>query len=319
MGEVFLCRERFQTVPCMPRGFIRPFLYGDPMILKLLIYSFITGSIYCVVALGFSLVFGVANILNLAHGVFYMISGYLLFSLFMATQNMYVAMLLTLFATTLFGAFTYVVLHRVIDSPFKTLLATFAFGGAVSEILFIVYGVSTYGLPNIIEGSVVIFGVPIIKQALLSAIIALLALVGFIQFLNRTDIGRAMRAVAQNVEVAKLAGINVNRVKFISVVAAAFLAGVAGVFYLPLQSLHPAMWMNVTILSFVIVVLGGMGSLKGIVAAYVIAFCEHATTLSFAEGSYVKTGVYLLLMIILLMFRPQGLFGKYLGPLEVQT
>jgi len=79
------------------------------------------------------------------------------------------------------------------------------------------------------------------------------------------------------------------------------------------------MWMNVTILSFVIVVLGGMGSLKGIVAAYVIAFCEHATTLSFAEGSYVKTGVYLLLMIILLMFRPQGLFGKYLGPLEVQT
>ena len=289
------------------------------MIFKLLLYSFITGSIYCVVALGFSLVFGVANILNLAHGVFYMISGYLLFSFFMATQNMYVAILLTLLSTTLFGALTYLVLHRVIDSPFKTLLATFAFGGAVSEIVFIVYGVSTYGLPNIIEGSVVIFGVPIIKQALLSALIALLALGGFIQLLNRTDIGRAMRAVAQNVEVAKLAGINVNRVKFITVVAAAFLAGVGGVFYLPLQSLHPAMWMNVTILSFVIVVLGGMGSMKGIVAAYVIAFCEHATTLSFAEGSYVKTGVYLLLMIILLMFRPQGLFGKYLGPLEGQT
>jgi branched-chain amino acid transport system permease protein len=289
------------------------------MIVKLILYSLITGSIYCIVALGFSLVFGVANILNLAHGVFYMISGYLLFSFFMGTQNMFLAMLLALLATTLFGAFTYVVVQRVIDSPFKTLLATFAFGGAVSEILFIVYGVSTYGIPNIIEGSVVLFGVPVIKQALLSAVAALLALVGFIQFLNRTDIGRAMRAVAQNLEVARLAGINVNRVKFITIVSAAFLAGFAGIFYLPLQSLHPAMWMNVTILSFVIVVLGGMGSLKGIVAAYVIAFCEHATTLSFAEGSYVKTGVYLLLMIILLMLRPQGLFGKYLGPLEVQT
>ena len=288
------------------------------MLLKLLIYTFITGSVYCVIALGFSLVFGVANILNLAHGVFYMISGYLLFSLFMVTHNMYVAILLALLSTTLFGALTYLVLYRVIDSSFKTLLATFAYGGAVSEILFIVYGVSTYGLPNIIDGSVVIFGVPIIKQALLSAIIALFAMGGFSLFLNRTDIGRAMRAVAQNVEVAKLAGLNVNRVKFITFVAAAFLAGVAGVFYLPLQSLNPAMWMNVTILSFVIVVLGGMGSLKGIMAAYVIALCEQATVLSFPEGSYVKTGVYLLIMIIVLTVRPQGFFGKNLGPLEVQ-
>jgi len=289
------------------------------MVIKLIIYSLITGSIYCVVALGFSLVFGVANILNLAHGVFYMISGYFLFSLYTATQNMAVAILLAVLSTTLFGALTYLVLYRAIDSSFKTLLATFAFGGAVSEVVFMVYGVSTYGIPNIIDGSVIVFGVPVIKQALLSAVIALLLLGGFVQFLNRTDIGRAMRAVAQNVEVAKLAGIRINQVKFLTVMVAAFLASIAGVFYLPLQSLHPAMWMNVTILSFVIVVLGGMGSLKGIFAAYVIAFCEHATTLAFAEGSYVKTGVYLLLMIILLMFRPQGLFGKYLGPLEIQS
>ncbi len=288
------------------------------VIAKLFIYSFITGSIYCIVALGFSLVFGVANILNLGHGVFYMISGYLLYSFFVVTQNMYMAIPLAVIGTTLFGALTYFTIHTVIDSPFKTLLATFAIGGAISEIIFIVYGVSAYGIPNIIDGSFMILGVPVVKQAFLSAILALFVLSGFVYFLNKTDLGRAMRAVAQNVEVAKLAGININRVKFFTVIVAAFLASIAGVFYLPLQSLHPTMWMNITIISFVIVVLGGMGSIKGIIASYIIAFSEYATTLSFAEGSYVKTGVYLLIMIIILMLRPQGLFGKYLGPLEVK-
>jgi len=289
------------------------------MVAKLLIYTFITGSIYCVIALGFSLAFGVAEILNLAHGVYYMISGYLLFTFFMTFQNMYIAIALSIVCTTIFGAFSYLVIHNVIDSTFRTLLATFAIGGAVSEILFIIYGVSTHGMPNIIEGSIIIFGVPIIKQALLSAIVALFALFAFVYILNKTDIGREMRAVAQNVEIAKLAGINIGRVKFITVTIAAFLASVAGVFYLPLQTLYPAVWMKITILSFVIVVLGGMGSIKGIVASYIIAFSEYATTLAFAEGSYIKEGVYLLILIFILMFRPQGLFGKHLGPLEVQV
>jgi len=289
------------------------------MIIKLLIYTFISGSIYCVIASGFSLVFGVANILNLAHGVYYMVAGYFLYTFFVTTQSMGAAIPLAIVCTTLFGLLSYFVISRVIDSPFKTLLATFAFGGAISEIIFIIYGVSTYGIPNIIEGSFLLFGVPVIKQALVAALVALLVLAGFFLLLNQTDIGRAMKSVAQNVEMAKLTGIDINRIKLITVTSAAFLASIAGVFYLPLQSIHPSIWMNITILSFVIVVLGGMGSLKGIVASYIIAFTEHATTLSFAEGSYIKNGVYLLIMIVLLMLRPQGLFGKDLGPFEVQT
>jgi branched-chain amino acid transport system permease protein len=289
------------------------------MIIKLLIYTFISGSIYCVIASGFSLVFGVANILNLAHGVYYMVAGYFLYTFFVTTQSMAAAIPLAILATTLFGFLSYFVMSRVIDSPFKTLLATFAFGGAISEVIFIIYGVSTYGIPNIVEGSFLLFGVPVIKQALVAALVALLVLAGFFLLLNQTDIGRAMKSVAQNVEMAKLTGIHINRIKLITVTSAAFLASIAGVFYLPLQSIHPSIWMNITILSFVIVVLGGMGSLKGIVASYIIAFTEHATTLSFAEGSYIKNGVYLLIMIVLLMLRPQGLFGKDLGPFEVQT
>jgi len=289
------------------------------MLFKLLIYTFISGSIYCVIASGFSLVFGVANILNLAHGVYYMMAGYFLYTFFVTTQSMAVAIPLAILCTILFGLFSYFVICRVIDSPFKTLLATFAFGGAISEIIFIIYGVSTYGIPNIIEGSFLLSDVPVVKQAFVAALVALLVLAAFVFFLNKTDTGRAMKSVAQNVEVAKLTGININQVKLVTVTSAAFLASIAGVFYLPLQSLHPSIWMNITILSFVIVVLGGMGSLKGIAASYIIAFCEHATTLSFAEGSYIKNGVYLLLMIIILMMRPQGLFGKDLGPFEVRT
>ena len=290
------------------------------MITKLVIYTLITGSIYCVIALGFSLVFGVAEVLNLTHGVYYMISGYLLYTFHMAFQNMFVAIVLAIICTTLFGALTYGIIFTVLDSPFKTLLATFAIGGAISEIMFILYGVTTYGLPSVLEGSVTVLHVPIIKQDFLAAIIALLVFITFIYVLNKTDTGRGIRAVAQNTEIAKLSGININKVKFITFTASAFLASVGGVFYLPLQSLHPALWMKMTILSFVIVVLGGMGSIKGVlVASYIIAFTEYATVLSFAEGSFIKTGVYLMIMIVILMFRPQGLFGKNLGPLEVQA
>lgn len=288
------------------------------MLIKLLIYTFITGSIYCVIASGFSLVFGVANIMNLAHGLYYMIAGYFLYTLFTMTHNMLLSIPLAILCTTLFGVFSYFVIYRVVDNSFKTLLATFALGGAIAEILFILYGVTTYGIPNIIEGSFIFFGVPVIKQALVAALVALLILMLFILLLNKTNIGRAMKSVAQNEQLAKLAGININQIRLVTVTTAAFLASIAGVFYLPLQSLNPTMWMNITIISFVIVVMGGMGSLKGgIIASYIIAFCEYATVLSFPEGSYIKNGVYLLLMIMILMMRPQGLFGKSIGPFEV--
>jgi branched-chain amino acid transport system permease protein len=287
------------------------------VLIKLLIYTFITGSIYCIIASGFSLVFGVSGIMNLAHGVYYMIAGYFLYTFFVATQSMALAIPLAILCTTLFGVVSYFVIYRVIDSPFKTLLATFAIGGAIAEIIFILYGVTTYGIPNIIEGSFIFWGVPVIKQALVAALVALLILSVFVFLLNKTDIGRAMRSVAQNEQVAKLAGININQIRLVTITSAAFLASIAGVFYLPLQALNPTMWMNITIISFVIVVMGGMGNLKGVVASYIIAFCEYATILSFPEGSYIKNGVYLLLMIMILMMRPQGLFGKNIGPFEV--
>lgn len=290
------------------------------VILNLVIYTLITGSIYCIIALGFSLVFGVAEVLNLMHGVYYMISGYFVYTFYMVFQNMAAAVPLAILSTTAFGALSYLIIHPVLGSPFKTLLATFAVGGAVSEILFIVYGVTTYGLPNILPGGLMVMGIPVIKQAVLAAAVALVVFAGFILFLNRSDMGRAMRAVAQNEDVARLCGIEVRTVKFTTITIAAFLSGVAGAFYLPLQSLNPGIWMKITVLSFVIVVLGGMGSFGGLLmSSYIIAFIEYATTLSFAEGSYVKTGVYLLIMVVILMFRPQGLFGKYLGPLEVQV
>jgi branched-chain amino acid transport system permease protein len=290
------------------------------VILNLVIYTFITGSIYCVIALGFSLVFGVAEVLNLMHGVYYMISGYFVYTYYMVFNDMTIAVVLAILSTTAFGAISYIIIYPALESPFKTLISTFAVGGAVSEILFIVYGVTTYGIPNILPGGFMVLNIPVIKQAVLAAGIALLVFGCFILFLKRSDMGRAMRAVAQNEDIAKLCGIDINVVKFTTITTAAFLSSVAGAFYLPLQSLHPALWMKITVLSFVIVVLGGMGSFGGLLmSSYIIAFTEYATTLSFAEGSYIKTGVYLLIMVVILMFRPQGLFGKNLGPLEVQV
>jgi branched-chain amino acid transport system permease protein len=289
-------------------------------IFTLLIYTVLTGSVYGIIALGFSLVFGIAGVLNLMHGVYYMISGYFVYTFYMIFNDMITAVSLAIICTTVSGALSYIIIHPAIKSPFRTLLTTFAMGGAISEILFIIYGVTTYGIPNILPGGLLIFNVPVIKQAVFAAAVALTVFAIFIIFLNRSNIGRSMRAVAQNEDVARLCGIDIRVVKFTTFTIAAFLSGIAGALYLPLQSLNPGVWMNITVLSFVIVVLGGMGSLKGLlISAYIIAFVEYATVLSFAEGSYIKTGVYLLIMVLILMLRPQGLFGKNLGPLEVQV
>lgn len=289
------------------------------MLEKLIIYALISGSIYALIALGFSLVFGVADILNLSHGVYYMAAGYLVLTLLGITNNLLLATILSVLLTTLLGLLFYFIIKPVMGSIFKTLLITFSLSLLFQELIFIKYGVSTYSIPNLIEGNFTILGVSVVKQGVFAALFSLLIIVGVYYFLEKTRTGRSIRAVSQNAEIAMLSGINVNRVKMIIIVLAAFLASIAGVLYSPLQALHPTMWMHALIVSFVIVVLGGMGSIKGtVIAAFLIAFCEFATSLTFATGSYLKTGVFLTIMIVILMLRPQGLFGKNLGSLEVQ-
>lgn len=289
------------------------------MIQQLIIYSLIAGSIYALIAIGFSLVFGIADILNLSHGTYYMIAGYMVFTMLKVTHNLVLSSLMSIVITTLFGLLTYLVMKSVIDSTFRLLIATFSLGVIIQEIMFISYGVSTFSIPNLIEGSINILGVTVVKQGIVAAFTAILSIVGVYIYLEKTKTGRSMRAISQNVEVAMMCGINVNKIKMTIVVLAAFLASIAGVLYIPLQALHPTMWMHALVISFVIVVLGGMGSIKGtLIAAFIIAFFEIGTTMFFSTGSYLKTAVSLFIMLLILAVRPQGLFGKYMGVLEVQ-
>jgi branched-chain amino acid transport system permease protein len=128
--------------------------------------------------------------------------------------------------------------------------------------------------------------------------------------LYRTRLGLAIRATANDLEVASLMGMNVNRVAMATVAISVGLAAIAGVIATPVVSVHPHLWLDPLVIMLAIVVLGGLGSLKGsLIGALVIAYVEAITVFALPAGAYLKGAVALLIMVVVLLFRPEGLFG----------
>jgi branched-chain amino acid transport system permease protein len=128
--------------------------------------------------------------------------------------------------------------------------------------------------------------------------------------LYRTRLGLAIRATANDLEVANLMGMNVNRVAMATVAISVGLAAIAGVIATPVVSVHPHLWLDPLVIMLAIVVLGGLGSLKGsLIGALVIAYVEAITVFVLPAGAYLKGAVALLIMVLVLLVRPEGLFG----------
>jgi branched-chain amino acid transport system permease protein len=129
-------------------------------------------------------------------------------------------------------------------------------------------------------------------------------------FLYRTRTGLAIRATANDLEVANLMGMNVHRVAMVTVAFSVGLAAIAGVVVTPVTPVHPQMWLEPLVTMLAIVVLGGIGSLKGsLIGALIIAYVEAITVFALPAGAYLKGAVALLIMVFVLLARPEGLFG----------
>ena len=284
------------------------------LLIDIIVSGLIGGSVYALLAIGFSLVFGVARIVNFAHTAFYMVAAYCIYFI---TQKMGfhplwgVATAIVL--VTILGMISYTIFIKPIrEHEGAVLIATIALAMAIQEIMLLIFSGSYLSVPSLIKGYFMIAGVKVFYQQLLTFCVALLILAMLWALLMKTKLGLAIRSTAQDKEVANLMGINEARVAMMTVGLSVGLAAFTGAVVVPLTILQPHMWLHPLIMMMAVVVLGGLGSLKGsFMGAYILGFAEALVVFLAPMGAYLKGSVALSVMIVVLLIRPEGLFGVF--------
>ena len=305
-------------------------------LLNFLILGAIQGSIYALLALGFSLVYGVGGILNQAHGAFYLITTYIFFWFyrnldefgfleifgFRISIGFFVGIIVGLIVITLIGGLIYLLLIRPLkESHVGVVIVTFAFAFFIEQVVKVFVDSLYHGMPTLWEVNndyqaieivdfIDVFGVKVYYHYILIVVCSLSLLTLVILFINKSKMGKSIRAVAQDSEAAELMGINVDKVLAYTLMISAFLAGVAAILYVPVDIVAPHIGWGILINSFSIVVLGGLGSLYGsILGAFIISYANAFTNfvLRLPELSAL---IPVIVIVLMLVIRPRGLFGK---------
>jgi branched-chain amino acid transport system permease protein len=286
----------------------------ETLIEEILISSLILSGLYILLSVGFSLISGVAQIINFSHGALYVISAYLIYSLLPLGHGM--AIIISLITTPLLG----LLIYRVFIGPLRekgarAALVTIALALIIQEILKLIFGPQIISIPNIVSGYTTIIGVNVTNQKILAFVVALVSSLVLLIFIKRTKRGKAIQAVAQNMDVARLVGINIRAVLMTSMGISVFLAGIAAVLFAPTWSVSPSDW-GILFRAFPVIILGGLGSLKGsIVASFILGFTENIVIFTMEGGNTVQI-VSFFLMLAVIFIRPRGLFGKRTGERE---
>lgn len=283
------------------------------MIERIIVMTLVRGSAYAILASGLALIYGVGRILNLAHTAFLMIAAYGTWFLAVAQGwGLAETIAVTVVGTGLLGVLFYrFLLNPIREHHGAVLLLTVAFAMAIQELTPMLFGSLPRSLPLIAAGSTNIFGVLISNQHLVTLGVATAVVIVLWLVLSKTKVGVAIRATAQDAEVASLMGVSVPRVLMITVGIGTALAAVAGIFLAPLEGgVYQYMWLPPLMMVLVVVVLGGMGSIKGsYVAAFFVGAIEAIVGAVMPTHSYLSQAFAMLALVIVLVVRPQGMFG----------
>ncbi len=287
-------------------------------IMQVLVLGSVQGAVFMLIAVGFSLVYGAGGLMNLAHGSFYLMAGYMLYW-YLEPLGLFLAAGFAVIMVTLIGAISYLALIKPLEkkSHLSVVMITFGIAFFIEQIVKLGCSILGYEeesiLPNLIEinGSVSfdLLGVAIPYDYIFILIISFL-IVGLITiFISKSKLGTSIRAISQDREAATLMGINADRVLMYTVMISAFLAAIAAVIYVPSYPITP--WQGWLILtnSFAVVILGGMGSLPGSVfGAFILSYASHFTRV-FIDPA-ISTLVPVFVIVVMLVLRPQGILGK---------
>jgi branched-chain amino acid transport system permease protein len=280
--------------------------------MDILIYGIINSFSLALMAIGFTLVYGISRLPNFAHGALYVITGFLVWSLVhLLKLNYGVSIILALVIMGLVGAAIYrFVLIRVRGMATSEIIATYALGLAILEFLrWGGFKGMTYTLPVFIEGSIDIGGIPVDFQRMIVIAIGIVVVTFMWLFTHFNKTGLALRGMAQDEHAAMMLGIDSDWMAVIAMAMGSILAGIAAIALLPLGNIVVEAGYNVLILSIAVCIVGGLGSWVGaILAAFMIGFLQ-IITVAYIQ-SHFQMVVALLAIIVTLILRPSGLFGK---------
>jgi branched-chain amino acid transport system permease protein len=285
---------------------------GDRTQMDILVYGTINSFTLALMALGFTLVYGVSRIPNFAHGALYVIAGFALWIGLNTLGLPYVISApLAVIVIGIIGAAMYqIVLIRVRGMATSEIIASYAIGLAILEFLrWLGFKGMTYTLPAFKEGVAWIFGVPVDWQRIFIIIIGALVFLLLWVFTHYTKIGLALRGMAQDERAAMMLGIDSDRMAIVAMALGSILAGVAAFVLLPLGNIVVEHGYEVLILAIAVCIVGGLGSWGGaLVAAFIIGFLQILTDAKL--GSHFRIVVALMAILGTLILKPSGLFGR---------
>jgi branched-chain amino acid transport system permease protein len=282
----------------------------------------VMGVIYALMALGLTLIFSILKIVNFAHGEFYMLGGYASYYILnrFAGLNPLLAVPLAGIIVALIGLVFEIIFLRPmhldrIDRPGEyAILITIGFSFFLMNLGLAVFGPYPHRPPSFFKGTVSLGFVNVSADRLTAGILSLVFLIALLLVINKTWIGKALRAVSEDKQAAAIVGIDPLLINSISFALGAGLAAVAGALLAPSFSVTPDVGAMPSIRSYVIIVLGGMGSIPGsILGGVLIGLVESLGTGYFPDPSRAlnyKTAFGLIIFALVLLFKPTGLFGR---------
>lgn len=267
-------------------------------------------ALFALVAVGFTMIFGVGNVINLAHAVSITLGGFMGVFVTQEGYSPFLGLVLALLIPGLFNVALYLGFIRYIqDRPITVMLVTFLWVLITEEFFLKTAGNQSYAVEPLFPGSLTVLNDTIELNRIFLFVLSWLIIIGLFVFVNRTQTGRAILATSMSEKGASMVGIDDTRINLYTWVIAGALAGLAGLFLGSFQTAAFDMGIDPLILSFAIVVVGGLGSIKGsVVAAYAIGLFEIATVTYISPD---LTGMTpLLLMVAVILVRPEGMYGR---------
>jgi branched-chain amino acid transport system permease protein len=286
-------------------------------ILEQVINGLLAGAYYLLIALGLSLIFSLGGLVNLAHGAFYALGAYL--AIVLAEHVGFAgAFVLSPLAVALIGLLIERFLFRRFyrEDPALGLLLTFGLAMVAEQSLRWVFGAAPipFSIPPALRGQILLGDFIYSRYRLLMLAVAATAVAALWYLLRRTPFGRVVRAGVQNPDMVAALGISLTPYMASIVGISVGLAALAGVLLAPISGVHPAMGAEILTASFVVVVIGGLGSFWGVVLAALIVGVVRGLTVYFLPPA-AEASMYVLMLLVLL-FRPRGLFGERIQRFE---
>jgi branched-chain amino acid transport system permease protein len=282
------------------------------ILVQLVLSGLLLGGIYALISVGLTMIFGVSRIKNFAHGEFVMVGMYLTY-LAARWSGLDAYVVLPLVTALMFGfglLVSWLVIRPIQGAPqVAQIFATVGLGLLLQNIALMVFGADFLTTKSAVSEHVFRFAGLSLPAALLTAFVVALAIIALLTvFLRVSYLGKAMRAVAQDRRAASLMSIDVRRIDMITFGLGSACAGLAGALLAPLFPVFPTIGINLVLISFVVVILGGLGSIEGaLLGGLAIGMIE--TLSGFFIGSEMRQIAYFIVFILVLLFRPAGVFG----------